>query len=113
MKLQQIVERLEESHPSEWEYDKIAYHRLMDDLCAYIAERALPVTREWLLTIGDKWHAPSDVEYIFIGEAGEKNVLVSCGEKCFIVWQCIGSAICYVTTRGQLLDLLSGLGVTK
>ncbi len=110
MRLEEIAERLGSIRSVRWEEETCG---LEDDIRTAIAERALPVTREWLLSIGQEWNASGDVDYVFIGEAGGKNVLVSCGEKCFIVWHCIGSAVCHVETRGQLLDLLSGLGVTK
>jgi hypothetical protein len=71
-------------------------------------ERALPVTREWLADESQGYDADRD-GYRF----GEYIVLPLPTGQCVVRLERNWNTIAYVTTRGQLLDLLSGLGATK
>lgn len=107
MRLEEIRDALDDSHPSEFEYDKIAYRRLMERIDNAIAERALPVTREWMnanfkLECDDDWS-------VDLGEVFARMWLRSDG----LLRLSVTSSALTVSTRGQLLDLLSGLGVRK
>jgi hypothetical protein len=103
MKLDEIRDGLDDSHPSEFEYDKIAYWRLMEKIDKAIAERALPPSIERIENAAGGFSHDGGV--FIVGMKGEWDVFRKFGQT--------SVHITTVKTMGQLLDLLSGLGVRK
>lgn len=103
MTREEIVERLEDAHMND---NMGAVVAVIQQLNADIAERALPVTREWLEQVADR--VVSD--YYFAAYFENIEVCLGPSGDCRVY---PGRSFFNVTTRGQLLDLLSGLGVTK
>ncbi len=100
MTLEEVVEELEmaEFNTEVGSWAEARLEVLIEKLKADIAERALPVTREWL----DSMHETLERCEIYPVKVKDNGYLIGVGCKPVVV-----------TTRGQLLDLLSGLGVTK
>lgn len=75
---------------------------LMNKLESAIAERAEPVTREWL---DETFPKPIGIGYLItVGDKSEFHLSLASGATIHLA---------DIESRGQLLDLLSGLGVKK
>ena len=79
---------------------------LCADIYIDIAERALPVTREWL---DENFNRP-DGEWVAECRHGRVVIWLRTDGKLRLS---VLSSSYTIETRGQLLDLLSGLGVRK
>lgn len=103
MTREEIVERLEDAHMND---NMGAVVAVIQQLNADIAERALPVTREWLESVKTglfKRKTP-------LGSVYFSSSLVAYHPAKDQWFMNGGSVDLKITTRGQLLDLLSGLG---
>lgn len=103
---EEIVERLRAIKAVRWEEDVAA---LESDIRVDIAERSLPVTREWLTErFGPFMLGPGVHVWDLSGSVTISAFLISGfrvhKNRAFLVDN---------PTRGQLLDLLAGLGVGK
>ena len=88
------------------------FREIEDDIRNHIVERDEPVTREWCEANADMFRACGE-EHWCLGSPGEEHLYVTIRGGVVNAWSDIGVGLCIVTTRGQLLDLLSGLGVRK
>ncbi len=103
MTREEIVERLSTSSTVN------DFRKIEDDIRNDIAERDEPVTRAKLT---DRYGKPAKLMDDRVWTVNE-NFEVREEDLRFVVRRSLGHFVAYVETMGQLLDLLSGLGVTK